>query len=481
MKICLVTAFPPSRHALNEYGFHIARELAREPGLNLTILGDDLDTAQPELPGFKVERCWAFNKLSNPTRLLSAIRRNKPEVVWFNIGFASFGGSPIPAFIGLAIPALTRMGGSYTHVTLHQLVETVDLNDAGVKSQLLYKVAGSIATHMLLSANSLSVLLPAYRRILRERYRRGSVYVRAHGILSGRPEYPQLSKRGNPVHQILAFGKWGTYKRLELLVAAFEKLGQKIPNVRLVIAGGNHPKTPGYVESVASYCKGDSRIQFTGYVAEESIPELFQGTSITVMPYTSSAGSSGVAHLACEYGVPIVASNIADFLEVANEEGIAMEFFESGSVDSLAERLELLLLHPDRLKAMAEQNFSAALRMSMPEIIRQYVRSFDLHHRVKILRAASRFRRIPRWMPLRPALSRRVGHKFLSWHDAEFASYLDPSARLPGLEPDGNGQQHRMPAPEQSDVIDDTLSSDRIVNMDQTAGRAARKGDGDAA
>ena len=168
MNICLVTAFPPSRHALNEYGFHIARELAREPGLNLTILGDDLDTPQPELPEYKVVRCWAFEKWSNPVRLLRAIRRLQPDIVWYNIGFASFGGSPIPAFIGLATPALTRLSGCYTHVTLHQLVETVDLNDAGVKSPLLYKVAGAIATHMLLSANSISVLLPAYRRILRD-------------------------------------------------------------------------------------------------------------------------------------------------------------------------------------------------------------------------------------------------------------------------------------------------------------------------
>ena len=48
MKICLVTAFPPSRQGLNEYGFHIARELQQLPGLKLSILSDDLDSPQPE-------------------------------------------------------------------------------------------------------------------------------------------------------------------------------------------------------------------------------------------------------------------------------------------------------------------------------------------------------------------------------------------------------------------------------------------------
>ena len=160
MKICLVTAFPPSRHGLNEYGFHIARELGQYPGLSLSILADDLANVEPELPGYDVTRCWAFDALSNPVRLMRAISKCQPDVVWFNLGFASFGSSPVPAFIGLAIPAMVRFAGYYTHVTLHQLVETVDLNDAGVKSQLLYRIAGSIATHLLLTSNSLSVLLP---------------------------------------------------------------------------------------------------------------------------------------------------------------------------------------------------------------------------------------------------------------------------------------------------------------------------------
>ena len=75
MKICLVTSFPPSRDALNEYGFHIASELRRIPEIELTILGDDYSPPQPELDGFKVVRCWKFNSLRNPRRVLEAIGR----------------------------------------------------------------------------------------------------------------------------------------------------------------------------------------------------------------------------------------------------------------------------------------------------------------------------------------------------------------------------------------------------------------------
>jgi glycosyltransferase involved in cell wall biosynthesis len=413
MKICLVTSFPPSRDALNEYGFHIASELQRIPGIELTVLGDEYSPAQPELDGFSVNRCWKFNGLSNPLRLIRAIKQQKPDVVWFNLGFASFGGTPPSAFLGIATPALVRANGFYTHVTLHQLMETVDLDDAGIRFPLLYKWGGVLATHLVLFANSVSVMLPAYRSVLVEKYGRGSVYVRRHGIFSARPEYPDLASRGNPEHRILAFGKWGTYKRLEPMVEAFKEVARQIPNARLVIAGTDHPKTPGYLQSIREKLASRSDVIFTGYVAEDDIPQLFQSSSVAVLPYTSSAGSSGIAHLACTYGVPIVASDIPDFRRLADEEGLAIDFFAPGKTNELARHITDLLQNRERQIEMAMQNVSAALRMSMPEIIRQYLRTFELRRELEQMRSISSLRKIPRWMPMRDLLVRRNARKAL--------------------------------------------------------------------
>ena len=66
MKIALITSFPPSRHALNEYGFHVGRATsARARCIDLTVLGDYLPTPADELPGFAVTRCWGFGKHGN--------------------------------------------------------------------------------------------------------------------------------------------------------------------------------------------------------------------------------------------------------------------------------------------------------------------------------------------------------------------------------------------------------------------------------
>src|SRR6267143_4752068 len=247
MKICLVTTFPPSQGGLNEYGLHIARELQRNPFLSLTILADELPSPQPELPEFSVQRCWSFDDPATPVRLLAAVRRSRPDVVWFNLLFSTFGRNPLIAFSGLMTPLLARLSGRYTHVTLHHLMDTVDLKDAGVRFAAPYRLAGKVATRMLLLANSVSVLMPGYRRILNEKYGGDNVHVRSHGILARRPEYPDFSRRGNP-HRILAFGKWGTYKRLELMIKAFETVSRALPDARLVIAGGDPPQAAGSVE-----------------------------------------------------------------------------------------------------------------------------------------------------------------------------------------------------------------------------------------
>jgi glycosyltransferase involved in cell wall biosynthesis len=148
-------------------------------------------------------------------------------------------------------------------------------------------------------------------------------------------------------------------------------------------------------------------VKFTGYVSEEDIPQLFQSSTVAVLPYTSSAGSSGIAHLACTYGVPIITSDIPDFRRLAEEEGLAIDFFPPGQVSELADCLINLLSNRERQVEMALQNVSAALRMSMPEIIRQYLRSFELRQELEDMRSLSLLRKLPRWFPLRETLVRK--------------------------------------------------------------------------
>jgi len=415
MKICLVTTFPPSTGGLSEYGFHIARELQRNPFLDLVVLADQLaeDHAEPE--GFNVMRCWSFDDPSTLFRLLQTIQKVKPDVVWFNLLFSTFGRNPIVAFSGLMTPLLARLTGRYTHVTLHHLMDTVELKDVGVRHESLYRAAGAVATRMILLSNSVSVLMPGYRKILNDKYGRDNVHLRAHGLLARRPEFPDFSRRGNPAHHILAFGKWGTYKRLELMTEAFSLLSARMPESKLVIAGGDHPQASGYIDSMKRQHANNPQIEFRGYIPESELADLFQSSSVAVMPYSSSTGCSGVAHLACAFGVPIISADLSDFRQMAQSEELAIDFYPPGKAQGLADCLYGLLNDSDKQVSMATQNFSAALRMTMPNVVQKYLRHFELQQRVQTLRHISRFRRLPRWIPSKSLLLRFMTHNSLSW------------------------------------------------------------------
>jgi glycosyltransferase involved in cell wall biosynthesis len=408
MKICLVATFPPSGRQLNEYAFYIARELKRNPRIKLTILADELTdyefatdqngnpikaSEQAELPGFDVIRCWKFNSLQTPARLLRTIRKLKPDVVWFNLVFSSFATPdyPVAAFAGLCVPALTRALGCYTHITLHHLIEHVDFASAGVRQEKMFRLGSDLATRTLLKANSVSVLLSGYRRTLVEKYSAENVLLGTHGTFAPCPSPPDFSKRGNPDHRVLAIGHWGTYKRLETLMEAFPAVLKKVPNAKLIIGGANHHTKPGYWESIRDYHNLGSRVEFRGYVPEEAIPELFSTSSVVVMPYDSATGSSGPAHQACEYGVPIVCADIADFRDMAADEDMAVSFYKVGNAADLANQLTAILQSPDQQRQMAEQNFSAAIQMTLPSVVRSYLRWFELNQRKKAVASSPLF------------------------------------------------------------------------------------------
>jgi glycosyltransferase involved in cell wall biosynthesis len=411
LKVALVTAFPPSDGDLNEYGFHLACALQDDPRVDLTILADKTD--KPEIGDFKVSRCWQFNSILNPVYLLSAIWKSRPDVVWFNIGFSTFARTPVAAFLAIFVPALARLSGYYTHITLHTVFERISLEDAGIRMPGLYKSAGRVATRLLLLANDVSVLLPSYQAELVKAYgsAAGRVQARPHGTFKGAQEFniqPQPSahlqntetqledhslknqnkdqnKDQNKEKIILAFGYWGTYKRVDLLLESMDAIRSKVPNAVLVVAGTNHPNTPGYLEGLQRRWHGPA-VRFLGYLAEDELPALFTSASVLVLPYSSTAGTSGVVHQACQFGLPMVAAEVPELVEIAREEGVAMEFYTQGDGKVLANQLIRLLSSNELRKKFSEQNLAAAQKTPMSQVIDDYVRLFQerVHFKNKV-------------------------------------------------------------------------------------------------
>jgi glycosyltransferase involved in cell wall biosynthesis len=127
------------------------------------------------------------------------------------------------------------------------------------------------------------------------------------------------------------------------------------------------------------------------------VPDLFRATSVVVLPYDSATGSSGPAHQACEYGVPVVSADIPDFRDMASDENMAIRFYKTGDRADLAAQLIALLESPEEQRRAAAQNYSAAIRMTMPYVVRHYLRWFELEKRKRTFDFSTGARFLDRW------------------------------------------------------------------------------------
>jgi glycosyltransferase involved in cell wall biosynthesis len=211
--------------------------------------------------------------------------------------------------------------------------------------------------------------------VLEERYGADNVYLAPHGTFE--PATDDISLADGP-RRILAFGKFGTYKRIDALVDAYRTLldaGHR--DLELVIAGTDAANTPGYLDGVRQRNVDLPGLVFTGYVPEEEVDVTFRSATVVAFPYTATTGSSGPLHQAGSYGRAVVLPAIGDFLDVIREEGFTGEIFEPDDVMSMAGAISRLLDDDDRRDEIARQNAVAAAGLPLVDVADWHLLHFE--------------------------------------------------------------------------------------------------------
>ena len=386
-RIALVSAFPPGRQTLNEYGLHLARAFADRPDVaEVVVIADRLPAPAAELdlgPKIRVRRTWSFNAVGSSARILTALIAEKVDAAIFNLQMASFGDRELPAALGLLAPMLARVTGTPSGIIAHNLILGVDLEQTTLKGQplrqRLVKLGGAVITRALLAATYLTVTLESYRRDLAARHPRAPVLLVPHGTFDTdlRPLVPASAR---PL-RIVTMGKFGTYKRLETLIDAFRLLRPTHPGLELVIGGSDHPNTPGYLAATAATCADDPAIRFHGYVAEDDIPAFFGDARISVFDYSATTGSSGVLHQTACYGAVPVFPRIGDFVDVCRDEGLDGANYAPGDAEGMARAIADLIADPSRADQFAIVNRDAALEMPISQVAQIHMDRLSGHWR----------------------------------------------------------------------------------------------------
>ncbi len=181
-------------------------------------------------------------------------------------------------------------------------------------------VPGSDYTRRIAFYRSQQIIVHAnlLKRVLTEEFRvpHQRVNVLPHGELGSlyQRRFSQNSLPREP-YTLLFFGRLWPYKGLKYLVQAMPLIAERIPEVKLIIAGrGENLKQyfpKGYDEKYYEI--------LNDFIPLEDVVSLFQRSAVTVLPYIE-ASQSGVAALSYGIGTPIVASNVGGLSEIVRHE-----------------------------------------------------------------------------------------------------------------------------------------------------------------
>ena len=386
MKLAIVTAYPPSKVTLNEYAYHLVKQFRQKQDVTEIILLTDRTEGAKDIEfkeaGCKItiRECWSFNSYKNIFSVTKALSETEPDAVLFNLQFMKFGDKKIPAALGLMLPLICKIKKIPNIVLLHNILEEVDLGSAGFTSnkvmQKIYGLIGTSLTKLILQADVVAVTILKYVHTLEFKYFAPNVELIPHGTFEI-PEEPDYKLPEGPL-QVMTFGKFGTYKKVEGMIEAVEIVRAKTGlDIEVVIAGTDNPNVPGYLAKVQETYKHVPQVRFTGYVEEHEVPKLFNESAVVVFPYTSTTGSSGVLHQAGSYGKAVVMPDLGDLALLVKDEGYRGEFFEPTSVESLASAIEAIVKDVNYRVTLSKINYNAATAHPMSKIADMYLEHFN--------------------------------------------------------------------------------------------------------
>ena len=126
------------------------------------------------------------------------------------------------------------------------------------------------------------------------------------------------------------FGFLTSAKRSEIVLKAFSRAHDGMPNLRLLVVGEAAPN----IDLIALGAEG---VTFTGYVPDQEFPEYFAGVDRLVnLRYPTAGETSGTLIRAFDAGKPVAVSDYAQFAELPDD-CVAKIPFGDREVDALAD------------------------------------------------------------------------------------------------------------------------------------------------
>lgn len=366
--VCLISPYPPrgERHGghsgVASYTANLAHALA-DQGADVAVIAPRLD-GEPEHSQdgrVAVHRRFSMGGTAAlPAAALAARATGAPSVHLQHETFL-YGGPAHVAGLAPALAALRSRGGG-TVVTMHHVVDPrkvdadfVALHRVSAPVPLARAGLAAVRASIQRLADAVVVHEPGFAPVVE------GARVVPHGVEPGaaagdaafaaaawRDRHGLDDGRLN----VLCFGFVAPYKGLDRILAA-GRLARE--SVRVVVAGGEHPRMAGpggYADQLRA--EHSDHAVFTGRVQDDDVAAAFHAADLAAFLYPQPVGTSGALALALAHRTPILVSR-----ELAGNAGVPDALVAPAGDAALAQRLRDLA--HDRLARAALRDVAAEL------------------------------------------------------------------------------------------------------------------------
>ena len=375
MHLAIVSPFPPSITGIGQYGYHITRALAHSGMFSrISVLaGSQINGKHPNhLGSTEIEYCWAPGQLKARQSILSHVKRLSPDLVWFNVRIGMFGESPWQSASGLLTPMFAGWMGYPTVVTFHEMVELSDFQLLNAPGGPFAPLGARLITDLATQADVVCLTMQKHL----DWFAKQRPQVECIHIPLGAYNEPILMDEGDNA-ELLVFNMLAPFKGIEVLLEVFPLLKSDFPHLQLTIAGEEHPRFPGYAQSLKNRFGGLDGIRWLGKIPSEDVPNLFRRAQIVVLPYRATTGASSALNQAAAYGRAIVASDLSELRALAQEGNFQVDFFENGNTEKLRNVISALLASPEKRRARTQNNFRAIQSARIEITCQRYLQAFN--------------------------------------------------------------------------------------------------------
>ncbi len=157
-----------------------------------------------------------------------------------------------------------------------------------------------------------------------------------YGERMSKAEACELLKLDADKDYMLFFGLVRAYKGLDLLLDAMGKMHDKLPNLRLLIAGEFYEQEEGYREQIKNFGLTEKVIIRNEFIPDADLRLYFGAADLIVQPY-KTATQSGVTQVAFHFEKPMLVTNVGGLGEIVHDH--KMGYAVQPNAESIAEAI----------------------------------------------------------------------------------------------------------------------------------------------